>query len=132
MKFERLTVAHHQLSAGFQDDAPAIFGNDRDLVHGAEVTLQRIADLSADIFFQLRRYYLAYIHPASLLPAIARNVFRGRIYKFDISGKIDDKNNLVLGCRYLFIGPFALASVSHKKPLVIPNSVGKISARLLV
>ena len=49
MKFERLTVAHHQLSAGFQHDALAIFGDDLDLVHGAEVAVQRIVDLLADI-----------------------------------------------------------------------------------
>ncbi|HXI24055.1 MAG TPA: hypothetical protein VNG71_09270 [Pyrinomonadaceae bacterium] len=116
MKFERLTFALHQLGTDFQGDALVIFGDDVDLVHGAEVALQRIADLLANVCSQLRRHYLAYIHPASLLATIAGNAFCGRIYEFKIAGKIDNKNNLVLACRRLSIGPFVMALVSHKRP----------------
>src|SRR2546425_5703779 len=71
MKFERLTVTHHQMSAGFQYDAPAIFGDDLDLVHSAEVAVEGIGELSANIIFQARRQNLGDIHSASfarLLP----------------------------------------------------------------
>jgi len=114
MKFERLTVTHYKLSAGFQHDTPAIFGDDLDLIHGAEVAVQRIADLLADIISRRGRHYMGNIHSASLLAAIAKNTLGGRIEKLKISGEIQDKNNLVLACLHLFVGPLAVASVGHK------------------